>query len=97
MKSEGCAPEQFPFQAFVNSSDYQLYMVITAKKKSKNRVADPTKNNPYLSQKTEKNGGHCTCPLIKKKKMYRHLFIHHLSLEKPCLKKSIEKPQNSMA
>ena len=62
MKSEGYAPNNFPFQAFV----HKLYMVITAKKKSKNRVADPTKNNPYLSQKTEKNGGHCTCPLIKK-------------------------------
>jgi hypothetical protein len=37
------------------------------KEKVKNRVANPTKNNPYLSQKTEKNGGHCTCPLIKKK------------------------------
>jgi hypothetical protein len=44
MRSEGCAPEQFPFQAFV----HKLYMVFTAKKKSKNRVADPTKNNPYL-------------------------------------------------
>ena len=62
MRSEGCAPEQFPFQAFV----HKLYMVFTAKKKSKNRVADPTKNNPHLSQKAEKNGGHCTCPLIKK-------------------------------
>ena len=78
MRSEGCAPGQFPFQAFVNSSDYQLYMVITAKKKSKNRVADPTKNNPYLSQKTEKNGGHCTCPLIKKilSSIYSFLEYH---------------------
>ena len=31
MKSEGYAPNDFPFQAFV----HKLYMVITAKKKSK--------------------------------------------------------------
>jgi hypothetical protein len=30
------------------------------KEKVKNRVADPTKNNPHLPQRTEKNGGHCT-------------------------------------
>jgi hypothetical protein len=47
------------------------------KEKVKNRVANPTKNNPYLSQKTEKKGGHCTGPLTKK---YRLLFIHHLSI-----------------
>jgi hypothetical protein len=62
MKSEGYAPNNFPFQAFV----HKLYMVITAKKKSKTGLQILPKNNPYLSQKTDKNGGRCTCPLIKK-------------------------------
>ena len=70
MRSEGCAPEQFPFQAFV----HKLYMVFTAKKKSKNRVADPTKNNPYLSLRTEKKGGHCTSPLTKNSRIFIHSF-----------------------
>jgi len=40
-------------------------MVFTAKKKSKIGLQILPKNNPYLSQKTEKKGGHCTGPLIK--------------------------------
>ncbi len=64
MKSEGYAPNNFPFQAFV----LKLYMVFTTKKKSKTGSQILPKNNPYLTQKTEKKGGLCTGPLIKKKK-----------------------------
>ena len=74
MKSEGYAPNNFPFQAFV----HKLYMVITAKKKSKTGLQIlPKKNNPYLSQKTEKNGGHCTCPLIKKISSSIYSFLEY--------------------
>ena len=48
-------------------------MVITAKKKSKNRVADPTKNNPYLSQKLRKREA-VVQVLSSKKKIIMHLF-----------------------
>jgi hypothetical protein len=34
MKSEGCAPEQFPFQAFVHSSDSRSYIWILLQRKS---------------------------------------------------------------
>jgi hypothetical protein len=34
MRSEGCAREQFPFQAFVNSSDYQSYIWFLRQRKS---------------------------------------------------------------
>jgi hypothetical protein len=45
-------------------------MVFTAKKKSKIGLQILPKNNPYLSLKTEKKGGHCTGPLIKKMSSY---------------------------
>ncbi len=45
-------------------------MVFTAKKKSKTGLQILPKNNPHLSQKTEKKGGHCTSPLIKKMSSY---------------------------
>jgi hypothetical protein len=35
------------------------------KEKVKNRVANPTKNNPYLLQKTEKKRDRCDGPLTK--------------------------------
>ncbi len=68
MKSEGYAPEQFPFQTLVNSSDYQSYIWFLWQRKSqKQGRRSYQKNIPYLSQKNEKKGGHCTGPLIKKK------------------------------
>jgi hypothetical protein len=42
-----------------------LYMVSIVKEKVENRVADPTKNNPYLTQKAEKKRDLCTCALAK--------------------------------
>ncbi len=73
MKSEGYAPNNFPFQAFV----HKLYMVFTAKKKSKNRVADPTKNNLYLSQKLRKR--EAVVQVLTSKKNY-HAFIQSLNI-----------------
>jgi hypothetical protein len=52
-------------------------MVFTAKKKSKIGLQILPKNNPYLSQKTEKNGGHCTCPLIKKISSSIYSFLEY--------------------
>jgi hypothetical protein len=40
-------------------------MVFIVKEKVENRVADPTKNNPYLTQKAEKKRDLCTCTLAK--------------------------------
>jgi len=47
------------------------------KEKVKNRVANPTKNNPYLSQKLRKR--EAVVQVLSSKK-YRLLFIHHLSI-----------------
>jgi hypothetical protein len=60
-----------------------IYGFYSKERKVKNRVGDPTKNNPYLSQKTEKNGGHCTGPLTKKKSIVYYLFIPSVFFEKP--------------
>jgi hypothetical protein len=67
-------------------------MVFTAKKKSKNRVADPTKNNPYLSQRTEKKWRPLYRSSHQKENVVLYLFIPSVFIEKPYLKKSIEKP-----
>jgi hypothetical protein len=40
-------------------------MVSIVKEKVENRVADPTKNNPHLTQKAEKKRDLCTCALAK--------------------------------
>ena len=72
MKSEGYAPNNFPFQAFV----HKLYMVITAKKKSKTGLQILPKII-HIYPKTEKKGGRCTGPLIKKN---YHAFIQSLNI-----------------
>jgi hypothetical protein len=55
-------------------------MVFTAKKKSKNRVADPTKNNPYLSQKLRKR--EAIVPVLSPK-IVVYLFIPSVFFENP--------------
>ncbi len=47
-------------------------MVFTAKKKVKNRVTNPTKNNPYLSQKLRKR--EAVVHVLSSKKIIMHLF-----------------------
>ena len=49
-------------------------MVFTAKKKSKIGLQILPKNNPYLSLRTEKKGGHCTSPLTKNSRIFIHSF-----------------------
>ena len=79
MKSEGYAPNNFPFQAFV----HKLYMVITAKKKSKTGSQIPPKIIHIYPKERRKNGGHCTGPLIKKKmSSYIYSFLQY-SLRNP--------------
>jgi len=68
MKSEGFAPNNFPFQAFA----HKLYMVITAKKKSKTGSQILPKNNPYLSQKLRKR--EAVVQVLSSKKIIMHLF-----------------------
>ncbi len=76
MKSEGYAPEQFPFQTFVNSSDYQSYIwFLLQRKKQKQGRKSYQKNNPYLPQKTEKME---VIVHVLPSKKYRLLFIHSL-------------------
>ncbi len=73
-------------------------MVFTAKKKVKNRVADPTKNNPYLSQKLRKREAVIQVLSSKKSSCIYSVFEYSLrTLGEALLEKSIEKPQNSMA
>ncbi len=88
----GVRPEQFPFQTFVNSSDYQSYIWFLLQRKSQKQGRKSyQKNNPYLPQNWEK-GRPLYMSSHQKKNIVFYLFILWEPFEKPCLKKSIEKP-----
>jgi hypothetical protein len=78
MKSEGYAPNNFPFQTFVNSSDYQSYIWLLRQRKSqKQGYKSYQKDIPYLSKKLRKR--EAIVHVLSSKK-YRLLFIHSLSI-----------------
>jgi hypothetical protein len=79
MRSEGCAPEQFPFQAFVNSSDYQSYIWLLRQRKSQKTGSQILPKIIHIYPKKRRKM-EAIVHVLSSKKMYRHLFIHHLSI-----------------